>query len=185
MKVCTIEGCDKKLLARGMCSMHYSRDIYKPKPSDRGSIEERFWRKVARAAPDECWEWQGSRKPANYGSIWGGAKIGKVLLAHRVSYEIHNGPLPDGAVIMHTCDNPPCCNPAHLVLGTHKVNAEDKVEKARHSFGENRYNAKLTDQDVRDIRNSPLRIFELTKHYDVSQSVISNIRTGKTWRHVA
>lgn len=186
MRTCEVDGCSKKHLARGMCAAHYSKNIYVPKAGTRGTLTERFWRKVAVAKGDECWSWNGSTSPAGYAQIWGGPAIGRPIAAHRVSYEIHHGPIPVDRLVMHSCDNPICCNPKHLSLGTDKANAADKVDKRRHSYGENRYNAKLTDDKVRQIRretNSTLR--EMSNIYGVSESVLVNIRKGRTWRHVS
>lgn len=147
-------------------------------------LAERFWTKVQKA--DGCWRWTGHRCPAGYGKIWGGPEIGKPVGAHRVSYELHHGPIPKGAVVMHSCDNPECCNPEHLSLGTDADNARDKVLKGRHSYGVKRHNAKLDDETVRFIRKNPeIKVADLVRALGVSQSVISNARNGVTWRHVA
>lgn len=183
MPICIECNQDKRKFAKGLCSACYSRLNYKPKPSDRGPLEERFWKKVIKQ--DGCWSWTGSKSTAGYGRIWLGSGAKAPGHAHRVSYELHNGPIPDGGVIMHTCDNPECCNPAHLVLGTHAANSADKVSKRRHYHGEAHRTAKLTEADVLKIRSSPsVSGPELQKLFGVSSSVISNIRTGKTWRHL-
>jgi hypothetical protein len=89
-------------------------------------------------------------------------------------------------VVMHSCDNPQCCNPEHLSLGTDDDNSRDKVEKGRHSFGSARPNAKLSESDVQYIRRNPqMKVADFVHHFGVSQSVISNVRAGVTWRHVA
>jgi hypothetical protein len=99
-----------------------------PKPRKaRPSLEERFWSKVMRGADGECWEWQGGRDHG-YGSI--GRGKGSVR-ANRLSWELHNGPIPDGKHVLHTCDNRSCCNPAHLYIGTDVENARDRVERGR------------------------------------------------------
>lgn len=88
------------------------------------TIDQRFWAKVARRGPDECWVWTASRTAGGYGQI----KVpGTVLLAHRVAYELTRGPIPSGAVIDHACRNRACVNPAHLRPVTQKQNAENRA----------------------------------------------------------
>lgn len=87
---------------------------------------ERFWQKVDKRGSGECWQWLGSRlKPSGHGRF---NVKGKVNFAHRISYEIHNGPIPKGMVIRHTCHFGPCCNPAHLILGTQAENIRDRLD---------------------------------------------------------
>ena len=90
---------------------------------------DRLWAKVQRAGPDECWPWTGAVDSDGYGRIGLG---GTARLVHRVVYELEVGPIPDGMEVRHTCDNPPCCNPAHLLPGTHAENMADMVERGRH-----------------------------------------------------
>lgn len=89
----------------------------------------RFWERVAVGAPDECWEWKGSLVPSGYGSV---RSKGRVVGAHRKAYEDAHGPIPGGLLVRHTCDNPPCCNPAHLIVGTAADNARDRTVRGRH-----------------------------------------------------
>ncbi len=185
-ETCKISGCSKPVRAKELCSTCYSRVNYKKKPGHRGTLEERFWKKVVKGCePSDCWGWSGSTSPAGYGAIWPGPGSNGPTQAHRVSYEIHKGNIPAGLLIMHICDNPPCCNPDHLEIGTDKTNAEDKAKKLRHNFGEQRYNAKLTEKDVIEIRASVgVTQSQLAKNYKVTGSVISNIINRKTWKHV-
>ena len=102
-----------------------------PKKRKQRSFEERFWEKVRILGPDECWEWQAARTVKNYGRLSAGR--GVHLKAHRVAFVLENGPVPDGNCVLHTCDNPSCCNPAHLFAGTFKDNTADMIEKGRWS----------------------------------------------------
>lgn len=94
------------------------------------TLEERFWEKVNRGTGDDCWEWQAGKTTAGYGQI---GSCGRKLYAHRVSYELHKGPIPEGMVVMHSCDNPGCVNPAHLSVGTLADNNADMTAKGRHA----------------------------------------------------
>lgn len=101
---------------------------YLPGHSARKSVEQRFWEKVDKRGPDECWEWLGPRLPKGYGVF----SIGrKKIYAHRFSYELANGTIPNGLECLHKCDNPPCCNPAHLYAGTQTDNMRDMKERGR------------------------------------------------------
>lgn len=90
---------------------------------------ERFWSRVARRGPDECWLWQGGVSSAGYGQF---DKHGRKVGAHVVAYEALHGTLPRGRVVRHKCDTPLCCNPAHLISGTHKDNADDRDKRGRY-----------------------------------------------------
>jgi hypothetical protein len=106
--------------------------------SRREATARRLWARVERGQPDECWEWQGARsdgrKPyeRRYGIIRRSVDEGGGRVAtHRLAWEVTNGPVPDGLQVLHSCDNPPCCNPAHLWLGTHADNMADMARKGR------------------------------------------------------
>lgn len=95
-------------------------------------IHIRFWKKVKKT--DGCWLWMGSKPGGKYGGI---SHNGKQQMAHRVSWELHNGKIPDGMACCHHCDNPPCVRVDHLFLGTRKDNQQDSVKKGRHSCFKN------------------------------------------------
>ena len=97
-----------------------------------GTREERFWEHAERGSEDDCWEWQGYRTSKGYGRM----QVNYISLgAHRLSWEIHNGPVPDGLLVCHRCDNPPCVNPEHLFVGTCVDNAQDMLAKGRATTG--------------------------------------------------
>jgi len=99
------------------------------------TLSDRLWARVVRGAPDACWEWQGATDKDGYGRIGRGGRGAPNNPAHRVAFEISRGPIPYGLLVCHHCDNPPCCNPAHLFLGTHQDNQADKVAKGRQARG--------------------------------------------------
>ena len=155
-----------------------------------GTLAERFWAKVDKRGQDECWEWQGV-KNQGYGRIKSGGRDSRMLGAHRVSWELANGPIPKGkgyhgTCVLHLCDNRSCVNPAHLFLGTQGDNVHDMIDKGRDPDrrGEINGRAKLIKQDVYEIRAMLSRdMLErvIAKKYGVSQHAISLIKTGKNW----
>lgn len=105
---------------------------------------------------------------------------------HRLIWIETNGPIPEGLCVCHRCDNPPCCNPAHLFLGTKKDNTQDALRKGRlyTARGEDNANSKLTRNDVRDIRASHDTQQRLADRFGVSPTLIWLIRQRRAWRHV-
>jgi len=95
-----------------------------------------FWDDVDMDTPDHCWPWMIGKDQAGYGHLM---IRGKHEIAHRVAYEIANGPIPPGLEVMHKCDNPPCCNPSHLAVGTRADNARDAQTKGRVPHGDSHY----------------------------------------------
>lgn len=156
----------------------------------RESLEEYFMARVKRAAPYECWEWTGP-KAHGYGRF---KHQGKTYSAHRLAYELHYGPIPEAAhqhdyCVLHACDNPACCNPAHLRLGTHAANMEEMAKKGRHApvSGIHSPNAKLTDEDVIAIRGLSSRGvpgIEIARRFGISATHVSSIIRRKSWSHV-
>ena len=160
-----------------------------------------FFKKFIKGSTDGCWEWLGA-KSNEYGIFW----LNKNQLAHRVSYELFNGPVPEGIQVLHKCDNHSCINPNHLFLGTQKDNIQDCLKKGRkgnmgkhahHACGERngqygkdnsgnkngmygkgyllkgkRNGAKLSLDNIKEIRNSKMKAKELAQKFGVTDSCI-------------
>jgi hypothetical protein len=144
----------------------------------------RFWARVEKT--DHCWNFVGWLMPRGYGKVY---FLGKTLLAHRFAWDITNGPIPDGLLVCHTCDNRKCVRPAHLFLGTHKDNQADKAAKGRCAprFGEHHGQAKLTGEQVKEIRalrqHGVLRR-EIAELYGIHPTNVSKLALGKGWKHI-
>jgi len=152
----------------------------------KGTLAERFWAKVDKKGQGECWEWTGAKVPGDYGVIGKGGSGSGLLLAHRVSWELVNGPIPAGKCVLHRYDNPSCVNPHHLFLGTMVDNQQDMIKKGRanKARGERQGNSKLTEQDVHEIRAMLARDISQTviaEKYDVARTTIGSINTGTNW----
>lgn len=134
----------------------------------------------------ECIEWQGAKDANGYGRL---TLQQRQLYAHRWTWEQAFGAIPEGLCVCHHCDNPSCINLDHLFVGTHADNMADRQQKGRSrgggAHGAAQHLAKLTDDQVREIRESTESQTALAKRYGVSQGTISNIVLRKTWRHVA
>lgn len=189
--MCLVENCDvDEVVGFGYCSRHYQR--FKKYGSPLGGIknhapvEERFWRYVKKT--DECWEWIGNKRRFGYGSIQVAGKGSKKTPAHRLSYTMHVGPIPDGLFVMHKCDNPSCVNPDHLQLGTPKDNTQDMIAKGRKRVvapvGEGNGKSKLTNEIALYIKKSASTNAQLARELGLSPNCIRGVRTGRTWKHV-
>lgn len=186
MKTCKTPGCGRDFYGRGFCRCCYNRErrngrLPKLQPTP---ISDRFHAKVHKD-PGGCWIWTGPVNNNGYGRIDG------KTYAHRVSYELHHGPIPPGMSVMHSCDNPPCVNPEHLSLGTHAENMADAATKGRMSnrkrgqVGERHPHAKLTWSQIREIRvqaEAGVKQADLARLHQVSKATIWRIVTGKMWR---
>lgn len=137
-----------------------------------------FWQKVTPGFDFECWPWRGNGAP-HYGRFRG-------EMAHKVAYRLIHGPIREGMIVRHSCDNPPCCNPFHLLEGTHQDNSDDAVERGRTSRGANHGNSRLTAEQVAFIRKNPegLTGARLAANFGVGRSTISYIRNGRSWKYV-
>ncbi len=156
----------------------------------RTSPAERLRKYAPEATPDKCWEWTGKAKHAHgYGIINLGTGEGN-MLAHRLAFTLKHGPIPTGMKILHRCDNPPCCNPGHLFLGSQADNMRDKAEKGRAPRGEDNHARKITAKDVRCIREAYAHGYgektqpELAEKYGIRQSAISGIVNHRLWKHI-
>jgi hypothetical protein len=156
----------------------------------RRAAATRFWEYVNQDTGTNCWHWQSTLNKRGYGRIRNRAVN---LMAHRFSWELHNGPIPDGLFVCHSCDNPRCVNPAHLWLGTRQDNMDDMMTKGRGSNppvrrGDANNNATLTERDVRDIRARVANgetYTAIATTYSIHRSTAADIAKRKTWAHVA
>ena len=145
-----------------------------------GTASERL-AELSVAEESGCIRFTGHLDGEGYGRIM----VARVkYMAHRLSYSLNKGPIPDGYVVRHKCDNPSCINPEHLEVGTQADNIADKVSRGRQARGSGAGKAILTEESVREIRSSPLKVSELSTLYGVSVVPIRNILRRKTWQHV-
>jgi hypothetical protein len=208
-----VEGCSWKPESRGWCSRHYARwrrhgsIELPPKPT----FDERFWAKVDQTAPPprgrddlgSCWLWKAARfNPAGPGGerrtsgVFGPAR----QTAHRVAYELTIGTIPDGAFLIHLCENPACVRPEHLALRGASAGARRRGRKRgslaprqlgaartspeRQVRGERHPGARLTEADVRQIRSRQEAQSVLAREFGVTQALISRIKRRDLWAHV-
>lgn len=155
------------------------------------SIEERFWSYVDKSG--KCWIWTGSKhgpRGIKYGSFY---KNGQRFKAHRLSYEMAYGKIPDGMLVCHKCDNGLCVNPEHLFLGTHRDNTHDMWNKGRgkagqnHTKGSEHPHAKLTEEQVKSIRlerEAGATYKKICTRYDIDTKTLYLILKRQTWKHV-
>lgn len=195
---CSIDGCGAPTKARALCSRHLYQLRQHGDPHHRlPTREQRFWPNVDRGDKDACWPWLGCCNAQGYGKFAGSG-------AHRFAWRFANDrEIPAGLCVRHTCDNPPCCNPAHLLLGTNLENIADRVRRNRSARGdrsglrlhpervargEHNANSKLTATDVREIRRlyaaGGISQEQLGQRFGVGQSIVSAVIRRQWWRHV-
>lgn len=152
-------------------------------------VAQRFWARVNKT--DSCWLWTASVRRGGYGQMWDGEKINA---AHRLSWELANGPIQDGLWVLHKCDTPRCVNPGHLFLGTDLDNKHDMANKGRRKgkngglFGANHGMAKLNESQVLEIRelaaSGLVARREIGRRFGVTRQQVTLIHKRKSWRHV-
>lgn len=152
------------------------------------ATRSRFFSKVSKGEPGGCWHWNAARMQSGYGNFGIDNYVHK---AHRVSYALHNGSIPEGLMVLHKCDNPRCVNPEHLYAGTAKQNSQDAVRRGRHSpgkvVGEASHLAKTTDVMVRNMAALHCAGFsemDLVAMFGFSRSIVSSVIHGRAWKHV-
>jgi hypothetical protein len=202
MRVCS-KGCGRKHYARGLCKPCYTRAWSKGTHIEHAremveacaSLDERLrhhgWTEVDHdwtPVDTPCWEWNGYRNPRGYGQLAVGRHAGDdpqrsvPMLAPRAAFLAWVGDIPDGCVVCHHCDNPPCINPTHFFLGTRLDNNADAAAKGRTSRGENHGQHKLSDAQVDEIRaryaEGGVYQKQLAAEYGVCQQLISHYVRG-------
>ena len=180
-------------MVRALLAGTKRKKLYAPPgadPTDPEHLARRLANGIAINERTGCWEWQRTTNGDGYGML---RVAGKMVYAHRLSYELGVGPIPAGLHILHRCDNPRCINPEHLSAGTRSQNMKECSERGRARIpkpikrGEDNGAAKLGDAEVRSIRrllSAGLTQREIAARFGVSQQTISGIKAGKRWGHV-
>lgn len=154
-------------------------------------LDDRFWTKVDKSSQTGCWEWRANKNNKGYGLFRPGGTLPK-RLAHRLAYEDARGhTIPKGRLVLHSCDNPSCVNPAHLRLGSHKDNVADMDARRRRVApglqGETVPTSKLTEQQVIALRRdyvSGVPFEDIARRYGISKKSVTDYTSGRSWRHI-
>jgi len=176
-------------LSRGVYPQFCSHECHYAFTRKPVNIKKRFWGHVDIGAPNECWLWTAGTFWHGYGQFSYVREQGKtqIVYAHRFAYRITKGKIPKGLFVCHSCDNPPCCNPNHLFLGTHEDNMQDRDRKNRQARGESHSRAKITSEEVREIRrlyNEGQSQKRIARIYNISPRQVSGICCGVYWKQV-
>jgi hypothetical protein len=173
---CVPRSLDKNLAKRMTTALCLENEM------SRKNTEKEFWNKVDKQGNDDCWNWKAGKDDHGYGKF---KFNGHAYHSHRLSWIFCNGNIPDKLQVLHHCDNPACVNPNHLFLGTPTDNMQDMTKKGRSMYGEKGNNAKLTWDQVQQIR-------ERRKHgemncvmaleFKVNRATISRVVTGECWK---
>lgn len=205
-RICSL--CGQPAIARGWCTLHYQRwrrhgdpEAYVGHPGPRTDAVDRFWSKVDRRGDDECWPWLGGVDRDGYGYFKVG---GRMWRAQRYVFNLAHpdAPIGDDEMTRHTCDNPPCVNPRHLLRGDALLNMADQVERDRTARGDRHGSRKHPETVRRGSDNSAARLTEeqvieirrryaagekqvpLSAEFGISQITVSLIVRRRTWTHL-
>jgi len=192
MGTCVREGCGRSAAAKGLCRRHYYQE--RNGWVERGTVGMNDVQKMDfyTDKSGECWEWKGAKNLQGYGKLK--QVCGKIKAAHRLAWELANGEIPPGKLVLHRCDNPGCVRPSHLFVGTHVDNHRDMIDKGRsphvgkdrpprnYARGEAHPYAKLTDAQVLEVEAATGTQRAIAERFGVTQGAVSNIRTGKSPR---
>jgi hypothetical protein len=149
----------------------------------KNNIVDRFFSKLIMIPFHTCWEWIGNKRPDGYGRL---NHNKQQYRAHRLSWILHFGDIPEDFVVCHSCDNPSCVNPHHLFIGTDGDNTRDRNAKGRANMpkGEDHHRCKLSSFQIKEIRESQLSSRKLAKQFKVSHRNILAIKNYKSWKHL-
>lgn len=140
---------------------------------------ERVWEKIDIRGPDECWPWTGNVNRQGYGVIKASGRSPRNPRVHRLVIDA-----PPGVDALHSCDNPPCCNPGHLRLGDNMQNRQDSVDRGRQARGERHGHSKLTEAQVLAIRSDSRKTEVIAKEYGVHPNHVLSIKRRARWQHL-
>lgn len=158
-----------------------------------GNDKARFDSHFTCSKESGCWLWTAALDGHDYGHFW---FRGEIMKAHRVSWVLHKGEIPEGKWVLHRCDTPRCVNPEHLFIGDRTANMQDMAAKGRQVFQvspekiarcEKSVKAKLTNDQTREIKRllaDGVSLSRLAKLYGVCKSTVSHIRTGRNWKYL-
>lgn len=169
--------------------MSESRTAPKPLLPDiakvgREALAARLSASIEQGGSDDCWPCRLAPNSAGYGRLHLRA-AGRTVFTHRLAWVLANGrDLGPGEIVCHTCDNPLCCNPAHLFVGTHRDNVHDMMSKGRkapYPSGERHHSAKITADQAREIARCPGTHAEIARRFGLGETAVQDIKAGRTW----
>jgi len=189
---CSFDGCERGAISKGYCDKHYRRLLKRGDVNNYGSRKvaegdaiERFHKKYE-INKSGCWLWTGGTRANSKGVLyprhW--TNESKSIGAHRFSFELVHGAIPQGMYVCHKCDTPLCVNPDHLFLGSHQDNMRDMVVKKRSFVGrgeDKKGRAKLTNQQADQIRKMEISQSKIAALFGVSQTTIGRIKRGESY----
>jgi HNH endonuclease len=191
--LCSFSGCVNEARSLGLCPAHRAQqkrgEVLKTLQVQHHGLSEydRFFKRVKVGKGDECWVWTGSQNNTHWHGQWRNA-AGGIELTHRASWRLLKGAIPEGACVLHRCDNPVCVNPSHLFMGSQSDNAHDMWNKGRAkpkaNLGASHGMSKVTEEIVLAIRASSESGVALAKKYGIRPTTVCDIRKRRTWDHV-